>query len=1233
MGIFSEKLQDAIANKHIKIYYQPVIRTLSKKLCSFEALARWEDPELGILNPKLFIDELEQNEMIHILDCYMIDEICHSYKLRLNEKTAMVPISFNLSRLDFTLCDIFHYIESTIKKYQVPREMFILEITESILETKDSHTRNIINQFHDAGYKVWMDDFGSGYSSLNVLKDYDFDQLKIDMEFLSVFNEKSKKIITSIVEMSKRIGVQSLAEGVETMEQLDFLTEIGCDKAQGYYFGKPMCYTDLMEHCISRNFIPESRPDVKLYDAVSSIHFVTDQSFGILLLKKNHLEWKHLNQNGLEILNMTGSPTIEYSNKKLNSKDSPIYHIYRNMTRQVIASKKKESFSFPVKDSYLKVNIELISSYDEKYLFAVYFNSVNVSSANSVQAYINKYIREALLINDTIQLINIEEDWCETLMHAKTFPENEIPKFYGIQKMIHKMSKYSVYSEDSERFQDFMNLRLLPERLQNSKSGYFSQAFRILNTETGTYEKKLISISLVPDSEEKIFMIMVRDYIDKQFLHNYSESESSSVFSNSSLTYKDIFISLAEQLNFKFFFKDAKRRFTYVSKAFLEHYKISSPEYILGKTDEDMRWHPDSNPFRKDELDVLKHGKCLRSIRGNCIVQGTPHEICATKIPLYHDGEIVGIFGFFYDLNELAGVNSERNAAKFTDSVTSLMNGGGFISSMLQFEEERTLHGTDYTVIMIDIPEYIHILSVYGNETGNHLLRQIADILVQYAGVKGILCRFLNAKFIIATKYLSSDEVIRLVNLITEAIHNIHTIDGYDCTLYAYYGIALGSEINNISQLPALLEKRLKRHLDRNAALKTFSGEKLIFDRDKFDELSDIVYISDIEDYSLIYLNYAGRKMCGLSRDTNLEGMKCYEVLQGFSSPCEFCNNHHLQRNCFYEWTFHNKMFGRTYLLRDTMITSHGKKFRFEIAIDTTPISETKVKNPHTDDIEQFENDCIHIAMRDNNPNIGLRRMIEKIGRTSDANCVHIFETDSNGHFSTTYMWCKDGFTPAITASDVTNIAAISIVNICEPLIFNHKIIGYVIIENPSKEYYSIGKNILNALSQFIVMMIQNRNTLEKLEMQGRTDELTGVLNRRAFAEYKPFLTKQPELILVFCDINGLKRENDNFGHHAGDLLIKNTASVLIHYFGQKNVFRMGGDEFLAFKIPSKDTSCEKIIEDLRSEYAKKDVSVAIGTANSKDFDSNIEEILKIADQRMYEDKQRIYREINKKLI
>ena len=133
----------------------------------------------------------------------------------------------------------FGELEERMTKYQVPREMLTLEITESVLNKSQLLISSQIKRFHEAGYKVWMDDFGSGYSSLNILKDFDFDLLKIDMLLLGNSMRSPKKIVSSIVDMAKKIGIRTLAEGVETEEQLEFLREIGCEKLQGYYIGKP----------------------------------------------------------------------------------------------------------------------------------------------------------------------------------------------------------------------------------------------------------------------------------------------------------------------------------------------------------------------------------------------------------------------------------------------------------------------------------------------------------------------------------------------------------------------------------------------------------------------------------------------------------------------------------------------------------------------------------------------------------------------------------------------------------------------------------------------------------------------------------------------------------------------------------------------------------------------------------------------------------------------------------
>ena len=239
-----DHLDSAMMNEYITVLYQPIVRLSTGKICEAEALARWNDPERGFISPGEFIPTLEQYREIHKLDIYAIKKVCRDYRARTERGLPIVPVSVNLSRLDFELCDIIREVEMAVMMNNIPRGMMRIEITESINE-EDTTVLNLgIEKFRAMGYQVWMDDFGSGYSSLNVLKDYNFDTIKFDMKFLHGFDvnksEKAKYIISSNLEMARLMGMQALAEGVETEEQLEYLRSIGFGKAQGYYFGKPM---------------------------------------------------------------------------------------------------------------------------------------------------------------------------------------------------------------------------------------------------------------------------------------------------------------------------------------------------------------------------------------------------------------------------------------------------------------------------------------------------------------------------------------------------------------------------------------------------------------------------------------------------------------------------------------------------------------------------------------------------------------------------------------------------------------------------------------------------------------------------------------------------------------------------------------------------------------------------------------------------------------------------------
>lgn len=233
----------AVAEGWIKVYYQPVVRCAdgSGELCGYEALARWDDPEYGFMPPYAFIQTLEEFREIDKLDRCIVEQVCRDLRAEMDAGKPVVPVSINFSRLDFELYDVPAFLDQMSRTYNVPSSLLDVEITESALAAHLAELQKNMMTLHQGSYSVWLDDFGSGYSSLNVLKDFSFNVLKIDMAFLRGFenNAKSQPILRSIVELAKKLGMVTLCEGVESREQFEFLTSIGCDRAQGFYFGKP----------------------------------------------------------------------------------------------------------------------------------------------------------------------------------------------------------------------------------------------------------------------------------------------------------------------------------------------------------------------------------------------------------------------------------------------------------------------------------------------------------------------------------------------------------------------------------------------------------------------------------------------------------------------------------------------------------------------------------------------------------------------------------------------------------------------------------------------------------------------------------------------------------------------------------------------------------------------------------------------------------------------------------
>ena len=242
-------IDSAIKNNELIAYYQPKINSETGVISGAEALVRWKKPDGTIIYPDQFVPIIERSGQIIQVDYFMYQQVFQFISERIAEGKTIVPISINVSRQHFKKLDIINYVKSLQRVYNIPPEYVEFEITETVCMTDTVKALNFIKTFHEMGFRVSMDDFGSGYSSLYLLSELPIDLIKMDKCFLQTQNLKDKErvIISNVINMTHQLDIQALCEGVETPEQSEFLKSVGCDIQQGFYFSRPVTREQLQD--------------------------------------------------------------------------------------------------------------------------------------------------------------------------------------------------------------------------------------------------------------------------------------------------------------------------------------------------------------------------------------------------------------------------------------------------------------------------------------------------------------------------------------------------------------------------------------------------------------------------------------------------------------------------------------------------------------------------------------------------------------------------------------------------------------------------------------------------------------------------------------------------------------------------------------------------------------------------------------------------------------------------
>lgn len=425
-----------------------------------------------------------------------------------------------------------------------------------------------------------------------------------------------------------------------------------------------------------------------------------------------------------------------------------------------------------------------------------------------------------------------------------------------------------------------------------------------------------------------------------------------------------------------------------------------------------------------------------------------------------------------------------------------------------------------------------------------------------------------------------------------------------------------------------------------------------------YEELQEIVYVVDMDTWEMVYMNRHAREIYGVASPEALKGRKCYETLKGSARPCAVCDHKRLRPGFFIEEVNYNAFIGKKLAQKDTVIEDNGKRYRFGMAVD---LSAWEQQNKGYEDNETMVNEGLRISMAASTPAGSIAALMGYLGLSLKSERVYIFEETKERVFDNTYEWCADGVEPqkdnlqGVSYEVLSlwlkrfqkgeNVIIKNVENIREedpavyeclkpqnihslvvaPLVSEKKIIGFFGVDNPPEQYLEHITTLLQILGHFIMALLHRRNYVRRLEELCFQDQLTGLGNRHAMNDYISGMASRHSLGVLYCDVMGLKRTNDQMGHLEGDALLIRAGECLRRSFGDYALFRVGGDEFLALCEGITKEGMEERIRVLKQEMQAQNALMALGCVWRSDGNADMDQLMKEADSLMYEDKRAWY--------
>ncbi|MBO7452620.1 MAG: EAL domain-containing protein [Clostridiales bacterium] len=528
---FSDHFFEAIEKGHIHAYYQPIYRSMTGRMMCAESLARWIDPDLGMFSPAMFIPVLEECDLIFDLDMEILRQTCKFYQDLCTSGLHIHSFSVNLSRQDFRHEDLYDRVVGILADHNVPHDAIKLEITETLmLEDAESFSK-VLQKFNEAGFSMWMDDFGSGYSSLNVLKNYKFDLMKFDMLFLKDFSVKGQKLLASMINMAKSLGIHTLAEGVELKDQQLFLQAAGCEALQGFYYTKPVPKEDLISMIEKENILLESNDDKSYWSQIGQINLLSahplEDYFGIeadgnifdprsgttgvpialLECTEDKTKYVYASNGYLKNIKKLGYDSLAALEDDFNNHRAEDYLLLKKLLDDAIKLGTIKKIEYYKNEIYYKLSAICLARKADSAMIALYLSTFDSEREVETAKEMISYSNSLFSTYDVVVLVYPERGIANRLYTSNSLPQYD--KEVNLQMSIRKFTEAEVCVEDQERYLKFLDPDSMVKRIESSPRGFIQDIFRMcLKDDEKSWN--IVRLSKVPSMAEKTYILTIQ---------------------------------------------------------------------------------------------------------------------------------------------------------------------------------------------------------------------------------------------------------------------------------------------------------------------------------------------------------------------------------------------------------------------------------------------------------------------------------------------------------------------------------------------------------------------------------------------------------------------------------------------------------------------------------------------------------------------------------------------------